>query len=205
MLSIIETRTGNIRSVINAFNKLGVDTKVISDPKGLAVATAIVLPGVGAFEHAMEHLNETGMADALRRRSADNVPILGICLGMQLLGDYSEEHGKHNGLGLIPGKIIRLPDTDGPCRVPNIGWHETTPTGNGRLFTGRPTASFYYVHSYYFVCETPAHGAATFDYCGVTVNGAVERGNVYGVQFHPEKSQDDGLDLLSAFIEKIQI
>ncbi|NQV82492.1 MAG: imidazole glycerol phosphate synthase subunit HisH [Rhodospirillales bacterium] len=204
MLSIIETQTSNTRSVTNAFNKLGVETTLISDPDDLADATAIILPGVGAFEPAMAYLNETGMADALRSRSADEIPVLGICLGMQLLGDASDENGSHSGLGLIPGRIVRLPDTAGPCRVPNIGWHDTTPSGNGQLFTGRPSASFYYVHSYHFVCENPAHGAATFDFCGVPVNGAVERDNIFGVQFHPEKSQDDGLELLAAFVKRIR-
>lgn len=175
---------------------------MISRASEIEHADAIVLPGVGAFAAAMDSLKARRLVDPLRRRiGAGGVPLLAICLGMQLLAETSEENGAHEGLGLIPGRVIRLEPNGAAFRVPNIGWYACRPLKDGALFQQRcASESFYFVHSYHLACTDADTVAATIDYGGQPVTAAVERGNILGCQFHPEKSQDSGLQLLRRFV-----
>ncbi|HEY0833522.1 MAG TPA: imidazole glycerol phosphate synthase subunit HisH, partial [Azospirillum sp.] len=158
-------------------------------------------PGVGAFGDGMAALREKGLAEPLRRAAAAGTPLLGICLGMQLLAEESEEHGRHQGLGLIAGRAVRLTADQPGFRVPNMGWCDVAATRPGVLFPdGYHPTSFYFVHSFHVECRDPADVAATIDFSGRPVAAALEAGNVYGAQFHPEKSQDAGLGLLANFV-----
>jgi len=206
MLSIIDTGTGNLQSVANAFHRVGMETTIVEMSAELERAKAIALPGVGAFEHGMSALRDKGLIEPLRRRvNEDGVPLLGICLGMQLLADASEELGNFTGLGLIPGRVVRLEATQTDYRVPNFGWHTVTPRRASVLFAnGTCGGSFYFAHSYHFRCDRAEDAAATIDFSGRRVTVAVERGNVFGVQFHPEKSQDAGLDVLERFVYHVR-
>ena len=204
MIAVIDLGTGNLRSVLNAFRRVGAEPRVTIDAAELSAADAIVLPGVGAFGGAMETLREQSLPAVLRRQADAGVPLLGICLGMQLLADSSEEHGHHAGLGLIPGRVARLAPTASGYRVPNIGWYEATSSPGGHPFAADAPRSYYFGHSYHTVCENPDHVALTIDYGGQPVTAAVARDNVMGVQFHPEKSQDAGLDLLADFVGLVE-
>ena len=205
MLTVIDTQTCNIQSVCNALRRVGADFTTASEQADVAPATAIILPGVGAFEPAMAALRARGLVDLLGRKAKEGVPILGICLGMQLLTESSEEHGHHEGLGLIPGHVIRLDATSKECRVPNIGWYACRTEGDGMLFPAAVrNQTFYFVHSYHFASTDSRMVAATIDFGGQAVTAAVEHKNVFGVQFHPEKSQDSGLALLDRFVKHAQ-
>jgi len=197
MIAVIDMGTSNLRSVVNALERVGAAPTVTGDAADVARADTIVLPGVGAFAAAMDALKAKRLVEPLRQAARAGTPLFGICLGMQLLADTSEEHGEHAGLGLIPGRVVRLNPTQPGFRVPNIGWYPTRFADSDR-----DDGHFYYVHSYHFVCAEPADVAATIDYGGTAVAGAVKRGNVSGVQFHPEKSQDAGLDLLAAVVAR---
>jgi glutamine amidotransferase len=199
MLAVVEIGVSNLRSVLNALQRVGVAPTVTGAAADIARADAIVLPGVGAFGAAMDALRAKGLVEPLRAAAGAGKPVLGICLGMQLLAESSEEHGAHAGLGLIPGRVVRLEPSPG-YRVPNIGWYPTHAAGGETPFARLGAdAHFYYVHSYHFACASPADVAATIDYGGRPLAAAVRRGSVFGVQFHPEKSQDAGLDLLAAY------
>ncbi len=205
MLTVIDTRTCNIQSVLNAFHRIGAPLSTTSDPAQVAAAEAMVLPGVGAFGAAMGSMRALGLDKAVKQRVAEKVPLLGICVGMQLLADWSTEHGEHAGLGLVHGKVIRLESSSPEFRVPNIGWYPCAGANNSRLFplqTG--DSNFYFVHSYHFVCDNPPDVAATFDFGGQRITAGVESDQVFGVQFHPEKSQDSGLDLLERFVNLVR-
>lgn len=205
MLTVIDTQTCNIQSVCNALKRIGADFEIATERDTLATADAIILPGVGAIAPAMAALRERGLVNVLTEKASQGVPILGICLGMQMLAESSTEHGDHDGLGLIPGSVIRLEISEPDCRVPNIGWYDCRPEGNGVLFpASAKNQTFYFVHSYHFVCTDRTSVAATIDYGGQKIAAAVERGNVFGVQFHPEKSQDHGLALLDRFVTHIK-
>ena len=200
MLLMIDLGISNLRSVINAFQRVGVDIAVSSDPDEIAAAPALVLPGVGAFEEAVNAMEGKNLADLIRSRAESGVPLLGICLGMQLLAEESYENGHYTGLGLIRGQVRRLESSSPQYRIPNIGWCDTRPAGPGVLYPeGVGTDTFYYVHSYHMCCSDPGDVAAVMDFSGSDVTVAVERGNIFGVQFHPEKSQDAGLDLIERF------
>jgi len=203
---IVATRTSNQRSLENALTRIGVPATLAADPDQLDAADVIFLPGVGAFGPAAQRLRETGMDTAIRRRCGEQgVPLVGICLGMQLLATRSEENGSHQGLGLIGGTVRRLDPRQSDNRVPNIGWCDVTAVRNGQLFdVGRDPEAFYFVHSYFFDADSDEHIAATIDYGDTAVPVAVERDNIYGMQFHPEKSQDAGLDLLARILGKIR-
>jgi glutamine amidotransferase len=198
MLAVVDTQASNLASVLGAMQRVGVSAHVTRRAADIDKASAIILPGVGAFEQAMNSLMTNGLVEALRRRVlVDKVPIFGICLGMQLLGDSSEEYGDHPGLGILSGKTVRLQPSSIEFRVPNIGWCDTRPTRRGLLFPNdADVRSFYYLHSYHMVCSNDADRAAAIAYSGHDITVAVERKNIFGVQFHPEKSQDAGLDLL---------
>ena len=198
IFSMIDTQTSNLRSVENAFRRIGAEIDIVTTAAEVDAARAIVLPGVGAFEPARERLRDTGIDAALQRRALqDGIPVFGICLGMQLLATWSDENGHHQGLELIDGTVRRLDPGDSGDRVPNIGWCDVTPWNENVMFgENEQTEAFYFVHSYYFDCHNPDDIAAAIDFGGEQVPVAVARGNIMGVQFHPEKSQDAGLDLL---------
>jgi glutamine amidotransferase len=198
-ITIVDYGMGNIGSLRNMFKRIGYATELASTPQDLRRATKVLLPGVGAFDPAMERLAATGLGQAVRDKAlADGVPTLGICLGMQLLGDGSEE-GERPGLGLIPARARRFPASAG--KVPHMGWNEVTPARPSLLTAPLPAGSrFYFVHSYYMRAEDAADAILTCTY-GVTFDAAIQRGNVYGAQFHPEKSHRFGMALLRAFAE----
>ena len=206
MLLVIDNKTSNLNSVRNAFQRIGVSVEQSSDPADVARASALVLPGVGAYEKGMAGLRGEGLIDPIRRRVLEGgMPILGICLGMQMLASSSEEHGDHSGLDLIPGRVKRLAPNDPAFRVPNIGWCDVMPTRESVLFpAGVEARSYYHVHSYFMACDNPEDSSAVMDFSGKAVTVAVERGNVFGTQFHPEKSQDAGLDMFERFVNHLK-
>ena len=201
MLAIVDYGVGNLYSLASSLGVLGVEYEVAAEPARLREASHIILPGVGAFADAAEKLRQSGMWTAVLEEARRGKPLLGICLGMQMLFDKSYEYGEHAGLGLIPGEVCPLIDDIAPgLKVPHIGWNRLDVRRDDPLFryfeNGRHV---YYVHSFYARhCE--ADTLATSDY-SIPVTGAVRRGSVYGVQFHPEKSGDAGLGLLRAFAE----
>lgn len=202
VITIVDLQVSNLRSVCNTFYRLGADISIATTAEEVASASAIILPGVGAFARAMDTLWGRGLVEPLRRRVLDEgVPLLGLCLGMQLLADRSEEGGDHAGLGLIGGTVERLRPGGPDALVPNIGWYPVRAT-DGEYRDVLDGHSFYFVHSYHFVCANGGDVAATFDYDGNPVAAAVQRGHTFGCQFHPEKSQDAGLDLLDRFIAR---
>jgi glutamine amidotransferase len=190
---------GNLRSVYNALTLLGESAHISSDPDVILGAERLILPGVGAFGLAMHNLRERGLIDPLNKKViAQQTPILAICLGMQLLAESSNEHGNHEGLGWIPGKV-RLFEMDG-LKVPHVGWNDISIAGDPPLFKGLGSnKEFYFVHSYHFETDETEVIAATTDY-GYDFVAAVHRDNIFGTQFHPEKSQDNGLRVLRNFI-----
>lgn len=197
MIAIVDYGMGNLRSVQKGFEHAGVaDVTVTGDPVAVAAADGIVLPGVGAFRDAAAHLRDSGLREVLRERVAAGVPFLGICLGMQLLADVGYEDGEWQGLGIVPGACERLP---GGVKVPHIGWNTVAYPCESRLFAGiAEGTAFYFVHSYHLAPADPSWviGSATY---GIDFAAAVGRGNVYAVQFHPEKSSAEGLKLLGNF------
>ena len=200
-LVIVHTEVGNIGSVANMCRRIGADPIVSRDPEVIEQATKLLLPGVGAFDPAMDYLNRTGLREALDRQFAAQVPILAICLGMQLLLDSSEE-GTLPGLGWIPGEVRHLRRTHGDdLRVPNMGWAPISSVSYNPLFDGTPAdARYYFVHSYAAVPSNDQHIVATAEYGGPFV-AAIAIENVMGVQFHPEKSHRYGKALIRRFVE----
>jgi glutamine amidotransferase len=200
MIAIIDSGVANLGSVEAAFRRIGVPARVVSDSGSVERAGALVLPGVGAFADAMAELHARSLVEPIRAAAARGVPLMGICLGMQLLAEESNEFGRHAGLGLIPGRIVRLEPSHPRERVPNIGWCDLTPNSDARLYRNVECGTaFYFVHSYVFHCADPADVAATIRFGDRPVVAAVQRGNIHGAQFHPEKSQDAGLAVLAAF------
>lgn len=197
MIAIIDYEMGNLSSVFKGLEKSGFSAVVTGEPEKLMEAKGLVLPGVGAFADAMEELEKKGLKDTILEAVCSGKPLLGICLGMQLLFNYSEENRKHEGLGLIPGRVTRLPDK---VKVPHMGWNSVyIRRRESILFKDIPDGSyFYFVHSYYAVPENDAAISAETDY-GLKFASAVEHGNVYGTQFHPEKSSELGLRILYNF------
>jgi len=196
MIAIIDYGRGNLGSVDNAFERLGLDAAVTQEAHVVDAADAVVLPGDGAFHDAMTNLDRLGLLPAVRRALDGQRPFLGICLGYQLLFTTSEEFGEGRGLDVIPGVVRRFP----PGRkIPHMGWNQVSHGGRLRLFEGIPEdAYFYFVHSYYPVIAEGTMGVAWCDY-GVRFAAAVERGPIWATQFHPEKSQRWGLRLLENF------
>lgn len=196
---VIDYGVGNVTSVTNALERLGYRYALSSDLTMIAKAPRYILPGVGAFAEAMKNLETRGLIEPLRREVIDNKkPLLGICLGMQVLADSSSEGGEHKGLGFIPGRVQKIA---GAVRVPHVGWEALEVTKKEPLFARVPEGGqFYFDHSYHF--ETaPEFVAATALY-GAGITAAVQRGNIYGVQFHPEKSHLSGLRLIKGFVQK---
>lgn len=200
MVAIVDYDAGNIRSVDKAVKYLGKDCIVTDDSQQILKADHVILPGVGAFGDCMSHLNDRHLVDVLGEVKKKHIPFLGICLGLQLLFDDSEESEGVRGLGLLSGHIIRFPDRD-DLKVPHMGWNSISFPRQGRLFKGIPEDSFvYFVHSYYLKADDPSIVTATCDY-GLTFDASVESGNIFATQFHPEKSGETGLAILKNFLE----
>ncbi|MBS3886611.1 MAG: imidazole glycerol phosphate synthase subunit HisH [Dethiobacter sp.] len=196
MIAIIDYGGGNLRSVQNGFAAAGLPTVVSDEPHELEAADGLVLPGVGAFGQAMKNLRESGLGQLLLRRVAAGVPLLGICLGLQLLFDRSEEKGEHAGLGLIAGAVVPFP---GVLKVPQIGWNQLSILREHPLLEGISQGDyFYFVHSFYACPTDPEVVLASADYGGA-FPAVVQKDNLFGIQFHPEKSSRLGLQILKNF------
>lgn len=197
---VVDYGMGNLGSVRRALEECGAQVQVSDDPGDLARASAIVLPGVGAFPDGMRQLRERGWPAALAHAVRDErIPLLGICLGMQLLAERGDEGGATDGLGLIPGHVRLLPGTDG-VRIPHVGWNDVHAARPSPMFQNIPEDSdFYFVHSFHFVPACAAHVAAHTSYGGEVV-AALVADNIWGVQFHPEKSSKAGFHLLKNFL-----
>ncbi len=200
MIAIVDYDAGNTFNVQKAFAHLGVDTVLTADPEVILNSDGVVLPGVGAFKAAMDTLVERKLVDVLKQVAEKNIPLLGICLGMQLLFDSSTEYGLTEGLGLIPGAVEALP-ADLGLMIPHMGWNQNLVKNHSSIFADVADREYtYFVHSYYAKCDDQ-YITTTADY-GVDVPGIVERDSVYGMQFHPEKSAHVGLNLLRTFVER---
>jgi glutamine amidotransferase len=196
MITIIDYGMGNLRSVEKAFEKVGADVNVSRDPDDVRSADHLVLPGVGAFGDAMTNLGKRGLIEPIKEEVAAGKPFLGICLGLDLVFDESDEHGLHQGLGLVPGRVELLP-TD--LKVPHIGWNQIEIEKESRLLAGIPDGSyFYFVHSYVVVPERDSDILCRTEY-GCNFVSAIEHGNIAAFQFHPEKSSAIGLKILENF------
>lgn len=199
MVAIIDYDAGNIRSVEKAIRYLGKEAVVTSDPEKILAADRVILPGVGAFGDAMKRLHAMGLVEVIRQVAERGTPFLGICLGLQLLFEKSEESPGVPGLGLLQGEILRLPELPG-LKVPHIGWNSLKYPNPGRLFRGIPEDSYvYFVHSYYLKAQDEGIVTATTEY-GTLVHASVESGNLFACQFHPEKSSETGLTILENFL-----
>ncbi len=199
MTTIIDYDAGNIRSVEKALQTLGEESVVSRDRDMILRADRIILPGVGAFGDAMEKLHGFGLVDIIKEAVAEGIPILGICLGLQLMFERSEESDGVEGLSLLKGKIVRIPDTPG-LKIPHIGWNSLTYPNRGRLFKGIPENSYvYFVHSYYLKAADERIVTAATEY-GTMIHASVEQDNIFACQFHPEKSSEVGLTILKNFI-----
>lgn len=199
MVAIIDYGAGNIKSVENAMHFLGQEACLTRDADTILKADHIILPGVGAFGDAMKRLRAYGLEEVIREAVSRNIPFLGICLGLQLLFERSEESPDTAGLGILKGEILRIPEGDGR-KVPQIGWNDLTYPNRGRLFEGVPEHSYvYFVHSYYLRAADPSIVRARTVY-GVNIDASVESGNVYACQFHPEKSEAVGMQILRNFL-----
>ncbi|AEF94590.1 Imidazole glycerol phosphate synthase subunit hisH [Desulfotomaculum nigrificans CO-1-SRB] len=197
MIAIIDYGMGNLRSVQKGFAQVGYQADIVQDPAAVEAAPAVVLPGVGAFADAMENLKRAGMIEAIHRAVAAGKPFLGICLGQQLLFESSEEFGATKGLGIFPGVVKRFPV--GELKVPHMGWNQVAIQRPSPLLEGIPDgAAFYFVHSYYVQPADPALAVTLTEY-GLKFASIVGRDNVFGIQFHPEKSSTLGLRILKNF------
>lgn len=199
---IIDYGMGNIQSIQNALVRMGGQVSISNKPEDLLSADALVLPGVGAFGEAMSNLNSLGLIEPIFKAVKEQgKPLLGICLGMQLLADTSEERGSSEGLSLIPGKVESIPLAP-DLRLPHIGWNTLSLKHKEPLFVGVDDGdSVYFVHSYHFVCDE-SYVAATTDY-GIDIVAAIQHKNIFGMQFHPERSQKKGLMLLGNFVNYV--
>ena len=204
MVAIIDYDAGNIKSVEKAFDYLGAKTLVTRDPKEIYRADHVVLPGVGAFGDAMNKINGYGLKETISEVVSKEIPFLGICLGLQLLFESSMESENVSGLGILRGKINRIPGTDkdgNKYKIPQIGWNSLSFPKEGRLFKGLDDNPYvYFVHSYFLRAENRDEVTATTNY-SVSIDASVESGNVFACQFHPEKSADVGMQILKNFLE----
>ncbi|KRN28557.1 imidazole glycerol phosphate synthase subunit HisH [Liquorilactobacillus mali] len=201
MLSIIDYDAGNTFNVIKAFKYLGIEVQLTDNPEKIMKSSGLILPGVGAFGPAMETLEKKNLIGVIKEAVLVNkIPLLGICLGMQMLFEKSSEYGNHKGLGLIPGKISAIPEKSG-LKVPQMGWNENHLKKDETDFEFIANEYTYFVHSYYAVCDKQ-YLISTVDY-GVEIPAMVQNKNVFGTQFHPEKSGKVGLNILKTFSEKV--
>ena len=200
MVAIIDYDAGNIRSVEKAIASLGYEAAVTRDADTILTADHVILPGVGAFGDAMDKLSSYGLVDVIRTVSCREIPFLGICLGLPLMFENSEEAPGVEGLGLLKGSILRIPEKD-DLKIPHIGWNSLQYPSRGRLFAGVPEGAYvYFVHSYYLQAQEAGVVKATTEY-GVEIHASVEKDNLFACQFHPEKSSDVGMKILQNFME----
>jgi glutamine amidotransferase len=207
---VVDYGIGNVFSVCNAIRRAGGDVELSGDLTAIREADRVILPGVGAFAHAMDALKAKGIVSALKDFIATGRPFLGICIGMQVLMDRSTEFGENEGLGLIQGKVVRIPGQGAEgrhLRVPHIGWAELEPTaqswiGTPLVETRAGADAVYFVHSYHCVPSDPSQILATADYGGAQLTAAIRRDNIVGVQFHPERSAVVGQKILRMFLEQ---
>lgn len=201
MVGIVDYGMGNLLSVYSAFDYLGTQVKVCKHPEELLTVDRIVIPGVGAFKDCIDKIVSTGFKEVLDEQVLQKgKPILGICLGMQVMAKIGLEGGENNGLGWFDASIVKLSPKDTNLRIPNIGWNNVSFDPNILLFKGVPrNADFYHVHSYFMDVNNPQDVVATYEYCQ-RVTAAVLKDNIFATQFHPEKSQDHGLKILENFI-----
>lgn len=199
MIAIIDYDAGNLRSVEKALLALGETPVVTRDAETILAADKVILPGVGAFGDAMERLTQYGLVEVIRQVAKRGTPFLGICLGLQLMFESSEESKGAEGLGLLPGKILRIPEAEG-MKIPHMGWNSLKIRPGSRLFRNVPEGAYvYFVHSYYLKADCEEQVAASTEYV-THIHAAVESGNLFACQFHPEKSSDVGLQILKNFI-----
>jgi glutamine amidotransferase len=199
VIALVDYGIGNLRSVEKALSAVGAEVKLTSRVEDVLAAQKVVLPGVGAFGDGMKNLRASGMDAALREVCGRGIPLLGICLGMQLLFESGEELGNFTGLGLLRGKVVAFPAGD--LKVPQTGWNQIEPVGESPLLAGLPGGSYaYFNHGFYCDAADSADVLAWTDY-GLRYASVVGRGNIYGAQFHPEKSQSVGLRILQNFVE----
>lgn len=200
MIAIIDYDAGNIKSVEKALNLLGQDVKVTGDRDEILAADKVVLPGVGAFGDAMDNIRKRGLEDVIRQVVKNGTPFLGICLGLQLLFERSDEAPGVKGLGILRGEILKIPEKE-EMKIPHMGWNSLHLEHDGRLFRGVDEGAYvYFVHSYYLKAEDEEIVKASTEYC-THIHASVEKGNVFACQFHPEKSSDVGLSILKNFVE----
>lgn len=198
MIGIIDYDAGNIKSVEKALHLLGQETVVTRDPEVLLKADKVILPGVGSFGQSMENLHKFGLVPVIHDLVNQGTPFLGICLGLQLLFESSDETPGVEGLGILKGKILRIPSQEG-LKIPHMGWNSLHLQNNGKLFEGIPEQTYvYFVHSYYLQAEDPSIVKATTEY-STCIHASVEKDNVFACQFHPEKSSRYGLQILDNF------
>ncbi len=200
-VTIVDYGMGNLKSLHRALNEVGGNVVISNDVRDITSAQRLIIPGVGSYADGAKNLRARGLFDIIRKVSLeDERPILGICLGMQLLSSNGNEGGTSEGLAIIPGEVKRLEPTTSEERIPHMGWNDVNLTTNGELFLGIPNHSdFYFVHSYCLIPANSSHIVGTTDFCGRTVT-AVRNGNTWGVQFHPEKSGPLGYRLLRNFL-----
>lgn len=207
-VTVVDYGIGNLYSVQRACETVGASVELTSDPMVISRAERLILPGVGAFADGIAGLRARALVEPLQAFAASGRPLLGICLGMQMLADTSEEFGEHDGLGLIPGRVVQLPTTDTNGRlhhIPRVGWTALAPVpqtswASTPLRDTAPGACVYLVHSYHVVCNDPMHVLAVSHYGGHPLTSAIHSGNVTGFQFHPERSGPEGLRILRAFL-----
>ena len=201
MIGIVDYNMGNLASIINAFNRVGANIRVEKKPENLKIYEKLILPGVGAFGDAMEHLRENGMDSAIVEYAKSGKALLGICLGMQLLFESSKEFGNHSGLGLIEGDVIAFDRSkfEYKLKIPHIGWNELFVQKEIPLFKNLPKEFYlYFVHSFHVECDERFVVGKT--YYGYEFISAVQKDNIYGIQPHPEKSHDNGLKIIENFV-----
>lgn len=202
MLAIIDYGMGNLHSVQKGLEKAGYQALITGSPGDIARASGLVLPGVGAFEDAMNNLTRSGLVVLIKDAVREGKPLLGICLGMQLLFTNSEENGRHRGLDLISGQVVKF-NLPPAMKVPHMGWNQIENTGKCQVLKGIPSGSyFYFVHSYYVVPDDARVVGAVTNY-GLNFTSVVGKENIFGVQFHPEKSSEIGLQILKNFGELV--
>ena len=200
MIAIIDYDAGNIKSVEKALQKLGQEVVITRDAETILNADKVILPGVGAFGDAMNNLKKYNLDQVIYQVVEKNIPFLGICLGLQLLFERSDESKGVDGLGILKGEILRIPDQD-ELKIPHMGWNSLHLQNDGRLFRGlEENAYVYFVHSFYLKAEDEGIVKATTEY-STHIHASVEKGNVFACQFHPEKSSDVGLQILKNFVE----
>ncbi|MFR9274181.1 MAG: imidazole glycerol phosphate synthase subunit HisH [Clostridia bacterium] len=200
MIAIIDYDAGNIKSVEKAMAFLGQEAAVTRDKETILSADKVILPGVGSFGDAMGKIRQYGLEPVIRQVAESGTPFLGICLGLQLLFEQSDESPGVPGLGILKGKILRIPETEG-LKIPHMGWNSLAFPVKGRLFSGLPEEPYvYFVHSYYLEAADEQIVTAVAEY-GTQIHASVEQGNVFACQFHPEKSSDAGLHILKNFVE----